>query len=86
MKKLFGITNIFFWCDLPHLAVFIIIVNFLPSSGPTFPSSFYEKPGFEPTSKDHGLDRESSAFTIRPGGFPTKIIFNSIWENERVGK
>ncbi len=32
--------NIFFWCDLPHLAVFIIFVLFLPSSGPSYPSSF----------------------------------------------
>ncbi len=32
--------NILFWCDLPLLAVFIIFVLFLPSSGSSYPSSF----------------------------------------------
>jgi len=32
-----------FWCDLPHLAVFIISASFLPSSGTSFPSSFLGK-------------------------------------------
>jgi hypothetical protein len=36
--KYFFFLNIF-WCDLPLLAVFIIFV-FLPSSGPSYPSSF----------------------------------------------
>jgi hypothetical protein len=30
----------FFWCDLPLLAVFIIFILFLPSSDPSYPSSF----------------------------------------------
>ncbi len=30
-----------FWCDLPHWAVFIIFVFFRPSSGRSFPSSFF---------------------------------------------
>jgi hypothetical protein len=28
------------WCDFPLLAVFIIIVVFLLSSGPSYPSSY----------------------------------------------
>jgi hypothetical protein len=31
---------IFFWCDLHLFAVFGIIIVFLPSSGPSYPSSF----------------------------------------------
>jgi hypothetical protein len=44
MKKLSKKTDKFFlnifWCDLPLLAVFIIIAVSLPSSGPSYPSSF----------------------------------------------
>ncbi len=61
---------IFFWCDLPRLAVFIIFVLFLPSSGPSYPSSFQVNPGIEHTSEDHGSDCESLTFTTRPGSFP----------------
>ncbi len=48
---------LFFWCDLSWLAEFIIFIVFLPSIGLSFPSSFYVKPGFKPTSEDHDSDR-----------------------------
>ena len=46
------------------------------------PSSFQVRPGFELMSKDHGLDRESSTFTTRPGGFPiVKMLVEALIEN-----
>jgi len=41
----------------------------MPSSGPLFPSSFLGEAGIQ-THVQGSLDRESSAFTTRPGGFP----------------
>ncbi len=61
--------QIYFWCDLPLLAVFIIFCSFLLSSGQFYPSSFQANPGIELMSKDHGSDCESSTFTTIPGSF-----------------
>jgi len=43
-----------------------------------FPPSFQVKPGFDPTSKDHGSDRESSTFTTRPWSFPFDYLYYDI--------
>jgi hypothetical protein len=60
----------FFWCDLPLLAVFIIIIVFLPSSSPSYSPSFEVNPGIKLTSKDHGSECEPLTLTTRPGSFP----------------
>jgi len=58
-----------FWCDLPHLAVFIIFVIFSAIKWSIFfPLVFRWSQDSNPCP--HGSDRESSAFTTRPGGFP----------------
>jgi len=41
------------------------------SSGFIFPSSFWEKQGFKPTSKDYDSDCESSTFTTGSGALGT---------------
>ncbi len=64
----------FFWFDLPLLAVYIIFVLFLPSIGPSYPSSFQVNPGIEPTSEDHGSDCMSSMFPTRLGSFPDNFF------------
>ncbi len=66
-----GFSNLeyFYWCDLPHWAVFIIFVIYSAIKRSIFFSiSLKVKSGFEPTSEDHGSDCEFSAFTTRPGG------------------
>jgi len=58
----------FFGVTCPIWLSLLFSLVFLPSSGPSFPSSYFGEAGIR-THVQGGSDHESSAFTTRPGGF-----------------
>jgi len=66
-----------FWCDLPDLAVFIIFVNFSAIKWSIISIQILGEAGIQ-THVQGGLDRESSAFTTRPGGCNDFFNFRNI--------
>lgn len=61
-----------FWCQLPHLPVFVIIVFFCHIFVIT---SLKVKLGFEPPFGNHGSDCDSQTFIARPESFTFKFYF-----------
>jgi hypothetical protein len=68
----------FFLVWLAPFGCFYYFCSFLPSSGPSYPSSFQANPAIELTSKDHGSDCESSGSPLDQGASPTPPMFERI--------
>ncbi len=65
--------NIFFDVICPICLSLLFLLYFLPSSGSYFSIYFSGDAGIQ-THVQQGSDRESSAFTTRPGGFPVLYL------------